>query len=494
MLNWFARGRRRAHPWDLDTELCRWASRTPWRIRDAVEGTLILGATGSGKTTATGRMLADAFLHAGFGGLILTTKPDERAMWERYCAATGRLDDLIVFSPANPYRFNFLNYELQCGGAGAGITHNLVNTLSEIAEVADRQSGGGGNEERFWQRAERQNHTNSISLQRLAQGRVSVGDLYRVIVSAPTSLDQVRSAEWRAESFCMQLILQASQRIQTDMDRAEFELVSDYYLLEWPQLSDKTRSVIQATVTSMLDTLNRGIIRELLSTTTSPEATPEACFDGKLILIDLPVKTFGDVGLFAQVIYKRMFQQAVERRRVEATSRPVMLFIDEAANFVTSSDLMFQTTCRSAKCATVWLSQSIQNFYARLGGTEKAKAEADGILANLNTKIVHALGDSVTTTWAAELIGKARTFHVSTNSTGHHADFLFNTMMGHAQQASGGANEVVDYEVQPSRFTTLRKGGPDHRFVADCILTQAGRRFEENGGRNWIWTSVRQRL
>lgn len=29
-------------------------------------------------------------LRAGFSGIVLTAKPDERALWERYCAETGR--------------------------------------------------------------------------------------------------------------------------------------------------------------------------------------------------------------------------------------------------------------------------------------------------------------------------------------------------------------------------------------------------------------------
>ena len=39
-----------------------------WRIRDACEGTMIFGGTGSGKTSGSGRTLATSFLAAGFGG------------------------------------------------------------------------------------------------------------------------------------------------------------------------------------------------------------------------------------------------------------------------------------------------------------------------------------------------------------------------------------------------------------------------------------------
>jgi len=45
-----------------------------WRIKDACEGTMIFGGTGSGKTSGSGRALATSFLSAGFGGLVLCAK------------------------------------------------------------------------------------------------------------------------------------------------------------------------------------------------------------------------------------------------------------------------------------------------------------------------------------------------------------------------------------------------------------------------------------
>ena len=122
---------------------------------------------------------------------------------------------------------------------------------------------------------------------------------------------------------------------------------------------------------------------------------------GTILVIDLPVKEFGEVGLFSQVLWKIAFQRAMERRSLKGSPRPVFLWADEAQYFVTSpNDMQFQTTCRSAGVATVFLSQNVSNFYAALGNGERGKAEADSIFANLNTKIFHANGDPVTNEWA----------------------------------------------------------------------------------------------
>src|SRR5436190_12159422 len=100
-------------PFDLETPLCHFSSdpRDVFTIRHAAEGIQIFGASGSGKSSGSGRHLAIALLESGAGGLVLTVKPDEPRAWQHYCAAAGRLNDLVVFSPAHPWRFNFMEYQ-----------------------------------------------------------------------------------------------------------------------------------------------------------------------------------------------------------------------------------------------------------------------------------------------------------------------------------------------------------------------------------------------
>src|SRR6266498_4188809 len=77
-----------ADEWSLDAPLLYLSNsqQDAWRIRDACEGTQIFGATGSGKTTGSGRALARAFLENGFGGVVLCAKPDEPELWKQYAA------------------------------------------------------------------------------------------------------------------------------------------------------------------------------------------------------------------------------------------------------------------------------------------------------------------------------------------------------------------------------------------------------------------------
>jgi TraM recognition site of TraD and TraG len=498
MFNWLRRRRGRAtggRGWDLSTPLLDWTMEDSFTIGHAVEGTLVLGATGSGKTSGSGRALALSFLRAGFGGLVLTAKPDERRVWEGYCRETGRLGDLIVFGPEGAARFNFLDHELTRKGLGAGLTDNIVNLFSTILEVAERGGGHGGSgreDEGYWRRANRQLCRNLVELVGLAKGRIEVHDLYRALINAPTSRDQVASPQWRDTSICYQFLSAAEKRPKTTRQQHDFGLVADYFLEEYPSLSEKTRSVIVSTFTSMIDVLNRGVQRELFCTNTT--ITPEATEEGKIILIDLPIKEFSEVGLFAQVLWKHAFQRSIERRNVEESPRPAFLWADEAQHFTTSYDMQFQTTCRSARVATVYLSQNVSNFYAALGGAEKGRAECDSLFANLNTKILHANGDPVTNEWAANLIGRTRQFMMNGSNSYSTGEWFGSALgMAQSQQGSTGMSEQYQFEVQPAIFTALRTGGPENKRTVDAVLFRSGRPFQSTG-RNWAAATFHQAM
>lgn len=500
MMSWLTRRAARPRdPFDLDTPLLRWSKKDAWTIRDACAGgCLVLGATGSGKTTGPGRALAVAMLRAGFGGLILTAKPDERALWERYIREAGRAeDDLVVFGPEQPWRFNFLDYELNRPGRAGGLVENVVNVLSGVLEVAARDGGSGDGREEggYWRRAGRQMCRCAVSTLALAKGRITVSDLQRLVVSAPTSLEQVRSPQWKESSACYRWLMEADKRVKSPQEKEDFELNADYWLCEFPAMAEKTRSIHISGFTSMVDVLNRSPLRELLCGETN--ITPEACEQGKIILLDLPILDFREVGLYAQTIWKVAFQRSIERRDTKASPRPVMLWADEAHHFVLPSyDMLFATTCRSARVAMILLSQNISNFFAALGGSEKGRAEATSLFSNLNSKILCANAEPVNNEWAAGVIGRTRRVLASGNQSYSAEDERMASLgldwLGKTGSTSSGFSEAWEHEVEPSVFSKLRMGGPPH-WLVDAIVFQNGRVFSETG-KSWMRVSFQQRI
>ncbi len=462
--------------WPLSLPLFRLSEHDFFTLADAFESVQIYGATGSGKSSGSGRTCALSYLRAGMGGLVLTAKAEERALWEEYCREAGRLDDLMVMSPSLGLRFNFLDYELHRSGPGGGLTENLVNTFTEVLEVGQRQNGAGGREDAgYWRTANQQLVRNCLELLILGRGHVSLYDLYRVVVSLPTSPEQVNDASWQAKSFAFATLQAADKTDKSAMRRRDFELCTDYVLFEYPALSDKTRSIIVSTFTSMIDVLQRGVLRELFSTTTN--VTPEATTEGRILLLDLPVKEYLEVGRIAQVLMKYIFMRAIEHRPWSDDMRPVFLWADESQYFTSPYDFQFQSTARSSRVATVYLTQNISNYYAMLGGDETGKAGVDSLMANMNTKILHANGDSVTNTWCAEMIGRSRQYFV--NASQSRPVDMAAALMGFegGTQSSSGISEVMELEVPPRAFTTLRKGGIANAGQIDAIVFQGGRRL-----------------
>jgi hypothetical protein len=488
--NWKGKNCRRH--WPMSLPLLWFAEGIPFTLADAFEAVQIYGATGSGKTSGSGRQFALAYLLAGMGGLVLTAKPGERELWESYCRETGRLRDLVIFSPTEPWRLGFLDYELHRGGRGAGLTENLVNLFSEVLQVAERRSGGAGREdEGYWVRAMRQLIRNCIDLLILATDSVSIPQLYRLVVSLPTSRGQVTDRAWQERSFAYTCLKAADRKPKSAMRNQDFGLCADYALLEFPALSEKTRSIIVSTFTSMVDVFQRSVLRELFCTTTN--ITPDATSDGKIILMDLPVKEFGEVGQLAQVLMKYLFMRAIERRPADDETRPVFLFADESQNFTSEYDFQFQATARSARVCTVYLTQNLPNYYATLGASEQGRAIVDSLMGNLNTKILHANSDPVTNEWAANLIGRSRQYFVNT-SRSQTVDVLSALLgLGGEAQSSGGINEVMEFECPPRVFTTLRRGGEANAGCIDAIVFQGGRRFADTG-RTWRRVTFQQRL
>ena len=309
-------------------------------------------------------------------------------------------------------------------------------------------------------------------------------------LSAPMSPDEVKSPAWQETSFCYKCMLEADAKC-TPKRKQDLLLATNFFLVEWPQLSEKTRSIVLSTLTSMLDVLSRGEVNRLLS----PEVTtvrPEMACDGKIILIDMPLKLFGEVGLMVQIIWKYCFQLAMERRDIAANSRPTFMAIDESHLLVTSKDQVFQTTARSSRTAVVYATQSISNYMAVFSG-ERGESEVHSLLGNLQTSFFHQQSNTETNNYASELIGRTKQYFMNSNTSWGPVNWM-DVVLGGSNDtgSSSGMSESYEYEIQPSVFNTLAQGGPPD-WLVEAIVVQGGKRFHETG-RPWLPVSIRHKF
>lgn len=479
---------------DLDAPLLQLATKDAWTARDAFEGTQIFGAIGSGKTSGSGAMLAKAMLRAGWGGLVLCAKHDERATWERYCAETGRSRSLIVFDASGARRFNFLNYEIGRWPDGQAITQNIVALLMNVLDaVRGRDAASAGGED-FWRDSTTELLGNAIDPLWSAHGRVELSQLMDFVQDHPRSVTDLHREDWAESSAWGRTMMTAMNRPAFPIPDADMQAIMGYWTKVFANPDPRTSGNILATVSSKLAPLRRGKLRELFCTDTT--ILPELTHQGAVIVLDFPVRVWSEAGILAQHIFKFIWQRAAETRPVTATTRPLFLWADESQTFISPYDAEFQSTARSSRVATVYLTQNLPNYYNKIGGKNPHDA-VDALLGNFGTKIFHSNGDVRTNAFAADLIGKTvqwrqnvgantgssyqegtNTGYSSSGSGGKASTSSSsgtNRGQGQSQGQSWGASQVVDYQVQPAQFTSLRKGGTPNNGKVDGIIFQGGR-------------------
>ncbi len=459
-----------------------------WTIRDACEGTMIFGGTGSGKTSGSGRAIASSFLAAGFGGLVLCAKPDEPALWRGYADEAGRGPDLVMFGGGGRWSFNFMQHECLRPGAGAGLTENLVNLFMEVSSIgSDEPHGRGGDP--FWERAMKSLVRNCVDVLVMAGEPVSLHAMFDVIRGAPADPAAASSLSWRSQSGCWRRLEAARTRALGSSWEVDWREVAGYWLAHYPALGDKTRASVVAMFSTLAEGLMRGKMRELFCEGST--ICPEDVIRGRIVVVDLPVKEWSAVGRMAAVLWKYCLQKAVERRadNGDGQGRPVFLWADECQHFASRYDPLFQATARSSRVASVYLTQNYPSLIGALGGESGGRAMADSLLGNMGTKIFHANSDRDTNQLGADLVGK-RLQALRNFGTG--ASLSLGAQPSAGSSASRGSSESVDYEVQPTEFSALRKGGAENRYAAEALVYQNGRLWRATG-RNWKKVAFRQR-
>ena len=418
-------------------------------VGQSFRGTIVLGNTGSGKSSGTAAHLSRAMLRAGYGGLVLCAKIGEADAWRARAEAAGRTGDLVFVTDGGPSRLNFLDYELT---EGSKDTEGVVGLLTAMTQVLEPDDG----RQDVWERAGKELLRNALHLLQLAGEQMT----------ATSILDACMD-----DNSVTAYIEQAKNIVLTEGEKIDLGAIEKYYKREIFKMSDKTRSSLSMSLSSTLGSFKRGTMRELFTTTTTVRPTDTRA--GKIIVIDLPKEKYNELGVLAAAVWKCSFQRAMQREKTDDSTRPVFLFADECHFFTGAGDRNFQTTARSSKTATVYLTQNFPTLADKYGGDARGEAKAKGLLGNLVTKIWHANDCPATNTLAAETIAKTLQERESRNSSANFG--------GGQNGVSGGGgtttNLVVDYQLQPVEFQNLAIGGEKNNNRVTAILFQGGQEF-----------------
>lgn len=474
----------------LDEELLHWARHEPFTVRDLLTSVLILGRTGSGKTSSSGKLLGRAIVgHVGYMGhprscgLISAAKPEDVPMWQQIFADVGRSDDLLIFNVEGELRFNFLEEAARHGGTTREVSRCLM-TIAETLHSGNSRSGG--DEGGFWEREQERMLYNAVEVLKL--GRVPIGapQLQQFIVTGATTPQEVAEPAWR-DGYHSQCIRAAYEAPKTRLEQHDAQLAFDYWLKEAPRMADRTRSSINTGVLGLLHAFNTSLVRELVSTTTNvgPHDIVEG---GKWVLVDVPPARYGVLGTLINTGWKYLLQRRVLKRCAEPGDRFVVIWCDEANQFLNEFDSVYLAQCRSHLGCLVYLAQSVHSFFSAMRG-ERGSSQTSALLANFTYKLIHACGDAQTAEWASSLVGDSlETFYGGSSQP---AEDLFDELMGYGGY-SCSFSEQYEPVIRPHEFINgLRTGGPHNDHCCDAIVVRSGEPFR--CGKNWLQTVFSQR-
>jgi hypothetical protein len=319
-------------------------------------------------------------------------------------------------------------------------------------------------------------NTNLVDLPRLHGTDISLSLLNDIVNSAPLSKEEANSDKWKNSNESCAMILRETDTATKTAEagiRDDFEVCRKYWEVEFPNLAEKTRSIITLTFSMLARPLITQPLRKLFSTDTNIQ--PEDTFNGKIIIVDLPVQEFRLVGRIANLTWKYCFQVAVLRRMPPTDKdrflRPVFLWADEAQNFVTGFDAEYQAVARSAGGCTVYLTQNRESYLRVL----KNPAAVDSLLGNLQCKFF-CQNTGQTNDWASFILGQ-RWVKITSTNAGQSRNEGARSPDERSHSSGVNRSEQKKFFVEPATFTTLKRGGALHNFQVEAIVYNGGNLF-----------------
>ena len=362
-------------------------------------GILALGRSGSGKTVSLIELALAMVRHRNSSGLILGAKPEDLGMWRKIFKKAGRKRDLWVYGPGSDLKINFLAEVMRQGGDTREITRCIM-TIAETLRGGNR--GGRGENAEFFKAEEERQIYNAVEVIKFAKGTVTSADLHSFITTAALSAEQLKSPAWQAGFHC-RMLQAAFEAKKTAIEAHDFGNAQAYWLGEFPNQADRTRSSILTGVMGILFIFNSGIVKELASSETNFNLS-DVLKRRKWLFVDASPTQYGDSGRFLNAGAKYLVQRLVLRRKARKSDAFNVIWVDECQQAANSGDADYLAQARSHLGCLVYITQSLHSIYTAMGG-ESGKYEAEALLANFSHKMFFALGDSQSAEWASKHLG-----------------------------------------------------------------------------------------
>lgn len=445
-------------------------------LEDVSSHIFAIGGTGSGKTSVLKILLRDIIRRGGtsIGCLWCCVKPDEAVNASRVIEMAGASERLMHLTPGK-FTYNFLAYELMRPN---GSPTTVTQLLQDLNNLLNRSQGE--HQESFWANLYAKLLESCITVAWLAKrSKVTIEDVYQLMVSLPATFDQVASPEFQRTSFAFTLLQQAEQGVRNPGEQRQFKLAASCLLSEVIQIGSKARSAAISENTAVLGPF---LISPMYETVCTEHSTfsPEMPLDGVCVILDAPIMSHGSGGMLFQSLVTTQVTEAALRRVHPQTTTVIVR--DELQMLMSNpaKEAMVQSVSRSQKLAFVSGCQTLPTLQSAMGGNQ-AEQELHSVFANYSTKLVLSNHCARTNEYFSQSWGQHREDFVSVSETKDEDKFdLLSFLLGN-DRFLFSVSEQMAPRCPPERFLSLRRGGVPNKLLVDFFLSQAGRTYGPQG-------------
>lgn len=436
---------------------------------DLCSHVLVIGGTGSGKTSLLRRLLIDALSRGGerIGGIFCCVKPDEARNFAWIAAYAGAEKRSIILRPGK-FRYNFLAYEMQVGDHTTA-TKLLLDLNKLVKQTGDEKS------ESFWENLFERMCSSAILLCYLAKGiSLTIEDVLKLVTSSPSTFEMAGSDSFQS-SYCYQILKQAENNVETEAEKRLYTDAAGFFMSEILSVGDKARGAAMAQVVAVISPLLRSPLYETVVCEES-DITPEMATIGGCMCLDAPIMSCGVGGVMFQSLITTQVTEAALRR--ENPNYITLIVRDELQKLTgdASTEAMNLSVARSQKLAFISGVQSLPTLQSALGGIH-AEQELHSLLANYSTKCILSNPCSKTNSYFSESWGQSLEEFVSVSESKQEEELdLLNMLMGNDRLLFNVSNQYTP-RCRIERFLTLRRGGKQNNLLVDFFLTQAGKTY-----------------
>jgi hypothetical protein len=402
-----------------------------WLTMDAkglYTGILVLGSTGTGKTTACAYPFLDQLVKyksgsqdEKIGGLILDVKGD---FWKEAVSIlrrNGRGEDIVIIEPGSGYYFNPVHYPQ--------LDAKII--AERLYSVLENMNSNDGRQDSFWKDKSINLLANSLNIIRLCMDYATLSDIYEIL-SDDNKLNNIID-------YAKNLIRIKSNKTETYVN--ELKLTVSYFAgADYAGLDERTKGIIKSESLRVCSDFIKPVFKETFCAPLEKLNFPgfhAVVNAGKIVILNMPESKYGLTGKIIGIMMKLDYFRTVLNRVYKSviddkvnTKRPVLFICDEYQNYVTSgdieSDAEFFARCRQSKAVNIVLTQSYSSLKLKLGSEEKLNS----LIGNIRSTIWLALSDDYSREKASKICDKEYKLKITENITEQDDRAVFNPYIG----------------------------------------------------------------